>query len=232
MTEKTLPDGKRMRPIRSFVLREGRFSAAQKRALEELGPKYCLATDQQIDARAFDRDAPLVIDIGFGNGESLLHAAPMFPEKNFLGIEVHRPGVGGLLPKLEEQGINNVRVVVADAVEVLKDNVADHSVSEVFLYFADPWPKARHHKRRIVQPPFCDLIQKKLVPGGLFHLATDWENYAEHMVEVIEAHGGFSNDAGDEVFSPRPDWRPQTRFERRGERLGHGVWDLVLRSRG
>ncbi|MBD3669650.1 MAG: tRNA (guanosine(46)-N7)-methyltransferase TrmB [Gammaproteobacteria bacterium] len=221
-----------LRRIRSFVRREGRMTPSQQRAMTELWPRYGIEADgQPIDTeQAFGRQAPLVVDIGFGNGESLLHMARIYPDWNFLGIEVHRPGVGGLMLQLEEQGIDNVRVMDEDAVEILAQQLVDASVHKVLLFFPDPWHKKRHHKRRIVQPGFAQLVHRKLMRNGEFHMATDWQNYAEHMLEVMEAADGYENIAGAGQFSERPNYRPVTKFERRGQRLGHGVWDLIYRK--
>ena len=218
------------RAIRSFVLREGRLTPGQERALERLWPVHGIPNSRDlIDVNElFEREAPTTLEIGFGAGEALAAMAAAFPERNFIGIEVHRPGVGRLLMRLEEAGLTNVRVLCADAVQALTDRFPDGALAAIHLYFPDPWPKKRHHKRRIVQPPFVDLVYRRLMAGGLFHLATDWAPYAHHMIEAVEAHGGFRNRAGPGQFSPAPDWRPCTRFQRRGERLGHGVWDLLF----
>ncbi len=180
----------------------------------------------------FGRNAPRTLEIGFGNGESLAAMAEAAPEQDFLGVEVHRPGVGHLLLRIEALGLENVRVISHDAVEVLEHHIPDRSLDRVLLFFPDPWPKKRHHKRRILQPAFVELVARKLRPGGIFHMATDWEEYAQQMLETMEAAAGFENVAGPGRFSPRPADRPATKFERRGERLGHGVWDLLFRRRG
>jgi len=221
-----------MRRIRSFVKREGRMTAAQKRALEELWPRYGVEPGVPIDfKKLFGRNCPVVLEIGFGNGESLATMAQANPDKCYLGVEVHRPGVGNLLQVIEQTGIDNVRVSKTDTVELLNEQLPDHSLAAVQIYFPDPWPKARHHKRRLVQPEFMQLLRRKLIPGGSVHLATDWQNYAEHMLEVMEAAEGYTNTAGPGQFLPRPDWRPQTKFERRGVRLGHAVFDLLYKTR-
>ncbi|MDD3517665.1 MAG: tRNA (guanosine(46)-N7)-methyltransferase TrmB [Chromatiales bacterium] len=221
------------RPVRSFVLREGRMTSAQREAIERLWPRYGIdLADAPLDLRApFGNDNPVTLEIGFGNGDTLATLAARHPERNFLGIEVHRPGVGHLLKRLEAEGLGNVRLLRDDAVEVLRRMIADAALDRVLLYFPDPWPKTRHHKRRIVQPAFVELVARKLAPGGVFHLATDWEDYAQHMLAVMEDCPTFENLAGPGAFSPRPDDRPLTRFERRGQRLGHGVWDLLYRRR-
>jgi len=226
-----MPEFSSKRRIRSFVRREGRLTRGQQRALDELFPKYGVSLDDGLldFVRLFGRAAPVMLEIGFGNGAALLEMARRQPEANFLGIEVHRPGVGNLLLQMEKQNIGNIRVSRDDAVEVLARQIPDASLARVCLFFPDPWHKKRHHKRRIVQPDFVQLVRRKLVPGGEFHLATDWEDYARHMLAVLDAAEGFGNVAGPGRFIPRPASRPRTRFEARGERLGHGVWDLLYR---
>ncbi len=221
-------EAQRRRAIRSFVLRQGRQTDAQKRAFAEHWPKYGLdVTGRRQDySEHFERAAPLVAEIGFGNGEQLLFAAEREPQRDFIGIEVHAPGVGRLLNAVAAAEIGNVRVYQHDAVEVLRDEVADGALAEVRIYFPDPWHKKRHHKRRLVQPEFVALICAKLAPGGLLHLATDWQNYAEHLWDVLDAEPRLRNLAGPRGAVPRPDWRRQTHFEARGLKLGHGVWDL------
>lgn len=217
------------RRIRSFVRREGRMTRAQQGALERLWPHYVIEPECVLDfAAVFGRAAPRVLEIGFGMGDSLAAMATAHTENDYLGIEVHRPGVGSLLTRLERDGIRNVRVVCADAVEVLQNCVPDESLDAVHLFFPDPWPKKRHHKRRIVQAPFVDLLRRKLKPGGVFHCATDWGHYAEHVLAVMAAAAGFRNTAGADQYTERPDHRPVTKFERRGERLGHVIRDLVF----
>ncbi len=221
------------RAVRSFVRREGRLTEAQQRALEQLQQRWGVAfSEEPLDfAAAFGREAPTILEVGFGNGESLAAMAAASPETNFLGVEVHRPGVGRLLNLVEEQGLQNVRVICHDAVEVLQKQIADGSLDGLQLYFPDPWPKKRHHKRRIVQPAWVDLVARKLRPGGLLHMATDWEDYAQHMLAVMEASPAFENTAGPGQFSPHQGHRPETKFERRGRSKGHGVWDLIYRRR-
>ena len=221
------------RRIRSFVLRAGRITAAQQRALQELWPRYGIdapaaGVTQYLDTeQLFGRSAPLVVEIGFGNGDNLLALARREPERNFLGIEVHRAGVGHLMHQAAEADLRNLRVACHDAVEVLSQQLAPGSVDEVLILFPDPWHKTRHHKRRLIQPEFVDLLASRLRPGGLLNLATDWEPYAVHMVEVIGAHAAFRNLAPPgSPYVARPEWRALTRFERRGQRLGHGVYDL------
>ena len=223
------PDARRQRPIRSFVLRQGRLTPAQQRALDELWPRYGLelaAAPFDWDA-IFGRPASRVLEIGFGNGEALRYAAEHEPTRDFIGVEVHTPGVGRLLNALATAGLHNARVFRHDAVEVLQQAFTPASLDEVRIYFPDPWHKKRHHKRRLIQPAFVELLVDRLKPGGLLHLATDWADYAEHMFDVLEAHPGLRNQAGTRAAVPRPPWRPRTHFEARGERLGHGVWDLL-----
>ena len=219
------------RSIRSFVTRGGRITAAQQRALTVLWPKYGVAfAPQPLDFGAlFGRDAPRTVEIGFGNGENLLALAAAQPEQDFLGVEVHRPGVGRLLLGLEERRLTNVRVICHDAVEVFEQQIAPASVHEILILFPDPWPKKRHHKRRLIQSPFVALLSICLAPGGVMRLATDWQPYALEMLETLAAMGGLENLAPDGGFVPRPAERVPTRFERRGERLGHEVWDLAFR---
>lgn len=221
------------RPVRSFVLRAGRLTDGQRRALEELWPKYGLEeVDETLDFEAeFGNRNPVVVEIGFGNGDATWRMAQQEPDKNFLGIEVHRPGVGHLLLMLKQHELRNVRVACTDAVEFLQRRVADSTLDGVRIYFPDPWPKKRHHKRRIVQQPFIELLAQRLRPGGIFHLATDWAPYAEWMVDVMSRFPEFENTAKTGDFCPRPGWRPATKYERRGERLGHDVFDLVYRLR-
>ncbi|KAA2285284.1 tRNA (guanosine(46)-N7)-methyltransferase TrmB [Arenimonas fontis] len=222
-------DAPRQRPIRSFVLRQGRQTEAQKRALELHWPAYGLDYTGRVrdfDA-VFGRRAPRVVEIGFGNGEQLLFACGREPDRDFIGIEVHGPGVGRLLNGAAAARLRNLRVYQHDAVEVLRDEIAPGSLDEVRIYFPDPWPKKRHHKRRLLQPAFVALLCERLRPGGLLHLATDWQPYAEHMWEVLDAEPRLRNRAGPRGALPRPDWRRQTHFEARGLKLGHGVWDLL-----
>jgi tRNA (guanine-N7-)-methyltransferase len=218
------------RSIRSFVVRAGRMTAAQERAWTELWPRYGIETgDAPLDlATIFGRRAPLTLEIGFGNGESLVALAAAHPERDFLGLEVHRPGVGHLMLRAEELGLTNVRAVCRDAVEVLQQCITPGSLDEVLLYFPDPWPKKRHHKRRIVQPDFVALVANRLREGGTFRMATDWQPYSEHMLEVASGCAQLRNASPDGGFVQRPESRPVTRFERRGQRLGHGVWDLAF----
>ena len=220
------------RRLRSFVRREGRMTDAQQRALDDLLHHYGVPDHAEpLDPPAlFGRHAPLILEIGFGDGESLAALAAAHPDRDYLGVEVHRPGVGRLLNRIRAEGLDNVRVSTADAVVLMEQRLAPASLTGIQLYFPDPWPKKRHHKRRLVQPPWVELAASRLVPGGWLHLATDWQDYAEHMIEVMEASPAFSNEAGPGQYAPRGD-RPATRFERRGTRRGHAVHDLVYRRR-
>lgn len=217
------------RAIRSFVLREGRLTPSQERAMRELWPKYGIDyTGQPRDLHAlFGRIAPVVLEIGFGNGEALLQCAAADPSRDYLGIEVHMPGVGHALAGIERNGLRNVRVFRFDAVEVLRHEIRHAALDEVRIWFPDPWHKKRHHKRRLVNPETIALICERLRVGGLLHLATDWAPYAEWMWDVLDAQAHLRNRAGPRGASPRPQWRPQTRFENRGVRLGHAVADLL-----
>lgn len=208
------------------------MTPSQQRAMDELWPRYGVEADgQSIDfVSLFGREAPVVVEIGFGNGEAMLHMAQLHPEWNFLGIEVHRPGVGALMLRLEELSINNVRLMSEDAVEILTTQLAATSVDKLLLFFPDPWHKKKHHKRRIVQAEFAQLVRSKLKHGGEFHMATDWQPYAEHMMVVMEQAEGYTNKAGKGAYCEAPDYRPVTKFERRGRRLGHGVWDLIYKN--
>jgi tRNA (guanine-N7-)-methyltransferase len=219
-----------LRRIRSFVRREGRLTPGQQRAMDELFPRFGIeAGETPLDLDAvFGRQAPRILEIGFGNGESLAEIARNHPHNDYIGIEVHRPGVGHLLMRIEELGLSNLRVMCADAVEVLEQQIPDASLDALYLFFPDPWHKKRHHKRRQVQPAWAQLVRSKLKRGGHLHMATDWQNYAEQMLEVLTAAAGFRNTSANGDYVPRPEYRPETKFERRGQRLGHGVWDLVF----
>ena len=223
-------NGRAMRRIRSFVRRQGRLTKGQQQALDSLWPVMGVEFQPQpVDLTAlFGRDAPLVLEIGFGMGASLVAMAASNPHQNFLGIEVHSPGVGACLATAEEAGVSNLRVMCHDAVEVLNLMIPDNSLRMVQLFFPDPWHKARHNKRRIVQVPFAELVMRKLKLGGVFHMATDWEAYAEHMLEVMSSIDGYKNQSESNNYVPRPETRPLTKFEQRGQRLGHGVWDLMF----
>jgi tRNA (guanine-N7-)-methyltransferase len=222
------------RPIRSYVRREGRMTEAQRRALTELLPRYGIAAEGEgpLDfATIFGRRAPVALEIGFGAGEALAAMARAQPERDFLGIEVYRPGVGRLLQRLAAENLHNVRVMIADAKEVLSARIPDESLAAVYLFFPDPWPKKRHHKRRLVQPDFAALLCRRLAPRGLIHAATDWEDYAAQMLEVFSRTPGLENAAGPgRCYAERPPERPLTRFERRGQALGHRVYDLLFRK--
>ncbi len=225
MTENTY-----LRRIRSFVRREGRLTPGQQRAMEELFPRFGIEQgEQQLNLDAiFGRSAPRILEIGFGNGETLAEIARNHPDNDYLGIEVHRPGVGHLLQHIEEQGLTNLRVMSEDAVEIMDKQIPDGSLDALYLFFPDPWHKKKHHKRRQVNPSWAQLVRRKLKPGGRLHMATDWENYAEQMRDVLNAAEGFHNTSPTGDYVSKPDYRPETKFERRGLRLGHGVWDLVF----
>ena len=219
----------RHRTIRSYVLRQGRVTTAQQRACEELLPRYGVPYSQtplDLD-RVFGRAAPKILEIGFGMGETMADIAMRHPENDYLGIEVHAPGVGSLLNRIAGLGIANVRVIQHDAVEVLEHMLAPQSLAGAHVFFPDPWPKKRHHKRRLIQPPFARLLASRLKPGAHLHVATDWEDYARQILEVLSAEPLLANTAAG--FAPRPDYRPLTKFENRGLKLGHGVWDIVFR---
>lgn len=218
------------RPIRSFVLRQGRVSRAQQAAHENLMPEYGIPFRQEmLDLEAiFGRKASRILEIGFGMGESTAQIASMNPDKDYFALEVHTPGVGSLLKRIGEMGLRNVRIVQHDAVEVLKEMVPDCSLSAVHIYFPDPWPKKRHHKRRLIQENFVSLLCSKLDEGGYLHAATDWEDYAEHILQVMNAEPLLANTA--EGYAQKPSWRPLTKFEERGIRLGHPVRDILFRK--
>lgn len=221
------------RSIKSFVLRQGRLTKGQESAMQSLWPQFGIeAAETELDLPSlFGRIVPITLEIGFGNGESLLQMAQAAPERDFLGIEVHTPGVGHLLKLMGENGVTNIRVLNTDAVEILKQRIPAGSLNRVQLFFPDPWHKKKHHKRRIVQTEFVDLISSRLSQAGVLHMATDWQNYAEHMVDVMQTRQDFQNLAENPPYSARPDTRPLTKFENRGLRLGHGVWDLLYQKR-
>jgi tRNA (guanine-N7-)-methyltransferase len=235
-----MADTEHPRSIRSFVIRTGRITAAQERALEDLWPKYGVELSADADVtgsgtagllnfeRLFGRKAPRTVEIGFGNGENLARMAAQHPERDYLGIEVHRPGVGRLLLGLEELQLTNVRVVCHDAVEVLACHIPPGSLNEVVILFPDPWPKKRHHKRRLVQGAFLELVAERLAPGGTLRIATDWHPYADEMLAAAQANPRLRNLAPEGGYIPRPAERLATRFEKRGTRLGHEVWDLAF----
>lgn len=225
-TEKNFPQ-----KIRSFIRRQGRITVAQQQALDQYSAKYCLDPKADYDFKeVFGRDAPLCMEIGFGNGDSLAQIAAANPDKDYIGIEVHRPGVGHLMLRLEQNGINNVRIYCHDAIEIIEQKIVDNSLDAVHLFFPDPWPKKKHHKRRIVRPSFIDLLVRKLKPGGYFHAATDWQNYAEAMLALLAVSNGLSNISPTDDYCERPGYRSLTKFEQRGLRLGHPVRDLVFRK--
>lgn len=219
------------RRIRSFVTRAGRLSNAQAKAIEALGPQYCqpYVKDVLNLDQVFGRHAPTVLEIGFGMGDTTAAIAAAMPETNFLGVEVHTPGVGNLLKVIGEAGLQNLRIIQHDAFEVVTHMIAPQTLAGVHIFFPDPWHKARHNKRRLIQPPFVQLLAGKLASGGYIHCATDWQDYAEQMLEVLMAEPALQNTA--DGYAPRPAYRPETKFEKRGLRLGHGVWDLVFHKR-
>ena len=219
--------------IRSFVLRQGRITPAQMRAFDAHWTRYGLEpqdTLRDYDA-VFGRHAPRVLEIGFGNGDALLAAAQNEPEKDFIGIEVHRPGVGRLLNALAEANVDNARLYHADAVEILTHQIAPASLAQVRIYFPDPWHKKRHNKRRLIQPEFVAMLATHVAPGGLLHLATDWAEYAEQMLDLLETAPDWRNQSGSGNYAEQPAWRITTHFQKRGLRLGHGVWDLLYERR-
>ena len=219
------------RTIRSYVMRAGRTTEGQNRALADLGPRFLLPyTQATMDFPAtFGRTAPVVLEIGFGMGEASAQIAATLPDTDFIGCEVHEPGVGAYLKRIGEKGLSNVRIIRHDAVEVLENMIQPATLSGVHIFFPDPWHKKRHHKRRLVQPPLIALLASRLAPGGYLHCATDWEPYAQQMLEVLSAEPQLSNAA--DTYAEKPSYRPLTKFENRGLRLGHGVWDLVFRKR-
>lgn len=227
-----MSDSRKQRHVRSFVRRQGRLTKGQQASIDALWPRFGVNIPEQSDRLSqlddlFGRHAERILEIGFGNGDSLADMAAVFPEKDFLGIEVHRPGVGHLCMRLGSDGSENVRVICHDAVEVVRDFLPDGSLDGVHIYFPDPWHKTRHNKRRIVNEAFVGILAAKVRIGGYIHLATDWEAYAKQMSAVMKSVSGWSNTASEGDFVPRPEWRPLTKFESRGHRLGHGVWDLI-----
>ena len=226
-----LPAGHPARPIRSYVLRTGRMGSGQKRALVELAPRFVLPYEARpLDATAlFGRAAPLVLEIGFGMGDATAQIAAALPGTDFIGVEVHEPGVGALLQRIDEAGLCNLRIVQFDAVLVLEHMIAPGALAGVHVFFPDPWHKKKHNKRRLIQPPLVQLLQSRLAPGGYLHCATDWQPYAEQMLEVLSAEPALRNSAAG--FAEKPAYRPLTKFENRGLKLGHGVWDLVFVKR-
>ncbi|MFT7299840.1 MAG: tRNA (guanine-N7-)-methyltransferase [Porticoccus sp.] len=220
--------------IRSYVVRAGRMTEGQKAAFDKYWSVYGLSLHNgKVDAESiFGRRAPQVMEIGFGMGGSLLQMVQAEQEKDFIGIEVHPPGAGRLINDAGKLELSNLRVYLADAIDVMDDCIEDASIDRLQVYFPDPWHKKKHNKRRLIQPAFVQRIHAKLKSGGVFHLATDWEPYAEYMLEVMKAAEGYENIAGADQYSPRPDYRPATKFEQRGQQLGHGVWDLLYRKMG
>jgi tRNA (guanine-N7-)-methyltransferase len=217
------------RPIRSFVLRQGRFSPGQQRAYEMLMPRFGVPFSPAfVDLEAvFGRKAPKILEIGFGMGETTARIAAEHPENDYLGVEVHIPGVGALLKRIDELALTNIRVIRHDAVEVVNAMLAPASLAGIHLFFPDPWPKKRHHKRRLLQPAFAELLASRLAPGGYLHAATDWQEYAEHMLATLSQVASLENPHGG--FAVRPAARPETKFETRGRRLGHDSWDVIFR---
>ena len=225
-----MTETKHLRKIQSFVKRSGRLSKGQSLGLNELWADYGINVDKTLlnFEEVFGNQSEVTLEVGFGNGDSLLEMAIREPGQNFLGIEVYEAGVGRLVNEASKKSINNLRVIKEDAVEVLENNIPDGSISNFQLFFPDPWHKKRHHKRRIVQKSFLDLLSRKLIDYGMVHVATDWEEYAEHIMETLESHPHFKNRAGDHMYSERPQYRPLTKFENRGQKLGHGVWDIIF----
>ncbi len=225
-----MPNSEKRREIRSFVRRERRMTPTQQHAFSSQWLRYGINSDVVINNlfSLFDRDAPCWLEIGFGNGEALMDMAVTCPEKNYLGVEVHTPGMGKLLACLDQENMSNVRVFKHDAMEVLKQQLPDQSLDAVLLFFPDPWPKRRHHRRRLLQSSFLELIACKLKPGGFFHMATDWRGYAEHAMKLLSASHWFRNQNPEGGYAPRPHYRPLTKFERRGKKLGHDIYDLVF----
>ena len=224
-------DNRPLRTVRSFVRRQGRLTLGQQRALDNLWPLYGIEYQEQLlDLNnLFGRDADTILEIGFGNGDSLFQMAEKNPQNNYIGIEVHRPGIGHLLQLIEQSSVKNIRIVCHDAVDVLKQQIPEHSLTRLQLFFPDPWHKKKHHKRRIVQHDFVNLVAQKLKHGGVFHLATDWEDYAKHMLQVLNTSNVFNNLSPQNDYVERPEERPITKFEQRGHRLGHSVWDLLFK---
>ena len=219
-----------MRTIKSYVLRAGRMTQRQQQGWSDLYPHYCLPVDKGLwDFKlAFARNAPTVLEIGFGMGQSLLQMAQDQPEVNFIGVEVHQAGVGALAADIEEFALKNLRLVAFDAVSVLRDCIPDASLAGIQIFFPDPWPKKKHHKRRLIQPELVRLLTKKLQPEGYLHCATDWQDYAEHMLQVLKDEPTLNNTSDNNSYVLRPAARPLTKFEQRGQRLGHGIWDLIF----
>ena len=225
----------KQKDIRSYVIRSGRITPPQEKALSEQWPFYgldLLKGPAALNGTFHQPDAELILEVGFGMGDSLLEMASQHPQQNFIGIEVHPPGVGRLVNEASKQGVQKLSVFCADATDVLRDCIPDNSLTRLQLFFPDPWHKTRHHKRRILKPEFVDLIAARLKPQGVFHMATDWLPYAEVALEVLEAHSELENCADRNTFSVRPDYRPETKFEKRGQKLGHGIQDLLFKKTG
>jgi len=226
---------KPLRKIQSFVRRSGRLSKAQSTGLNELWPTYGVNLDNKtinLD-ELFNKPQSVTLEVGFGNGDSLLEMALQQPQNNFLGIEVYEAGIGRLINEANKKQISNLKIIKGDAVEILEGNIEDDSISCLQLFFPDPWHKKKHHKRRIIQTSFLDTLKNKLINGGIVHVVTDWEDYAEHIMETMENHPDFKNTAGDHIYSARPKHRPLTKFENRGQKLGYGVWDIIfINSKG
>jgi tRNA (guanine-N7-)-methyltransferase len=219
------------RHIRSFVLRQGRVSTGQQRALDSLAPRFCIPfKSERLElAQEFGHSAPQILEIGFGMGDATSTIAAAHPQNDYLALEVHSPGVGSLLKQIEEKSLNNIRIIQHDAVEVLRDMLVENSLDGVHIFFPDPWHKSRHHKRRLIQAPFIAQLTTKLKPGGYIHVATDWQDYAEQILAVLSAEPLLQNTSTN--YAPRPEYRPETKFEQRGLRLGHSVWDLLFRRK-
>jgi tRNA (guanine-N7-)-methyltransferase len=219
------------RHIRSFVLRQGRVSTGQQRALDSLAPRFCIPfKSERLElTQTFGRSVPKILEIGFGMGDATSTIAAAHPQNDYLALEVHSPGVGSLLKQIEEKSLNNIRIIQHDAVEVLRDMLVENSLDGVHIFFPDPWHKARHHKRRLIQAAFIAQLTTKLKPGGYIHVATDWQDYAEQILAVLSAEPLLQNTSTN--YAPRPEYRPETKFEQRGLRLGHGVWDLLFRRK-
>ncbi|MFQ1014261.1 tRNA (guanosine(46)-N7)-methyltransferase TrmB [Avibacterium paragallinarum] len=233
-TAEFTPDGRYKRKVRSFVLRTGRLSDFQRNMMNDHWHIYGLShQDQPFDFKEiYGNDNPVILEIGFGMGKSLVEMAEQNPDKNYLGIEVHTPGVGACIAYAVEKKVQNLRVICHDATEILRDCIADGSLAGLQLFFPDPWYKAKHHKRRIVQPHFVQTVCEKLANHGFIHMATDWENYAEQMLEVLQKNTQLCNTSETDDYIPRPESRPLTKFEQRGHRLGHSVWDLYFIKTG
>ena len=221
---------KPIKTIQSFVRRSGRLTLGQKTGLTDLWPVYGIDIEKDklnLDD-LFEKQQPVVLEVGFGNGDSLLEMAINMPDRNFIGIEVYEAGIGRLINEAHKNQLTNLRIIKDDAVEILKNHIEDNSIDTFQLFFPDPWHKKKHHKRRIVQEDFLNLLHQKIIGGGTIHMATDWEHYAQQMMETLENHPHFKNTLDAHIYSPRPEHRPITKFERRGHRLGHGVWDLIF----